>query len=442
MATQTKKLSLTVGLEFQCTNGMSIVFNNLNPAIHNFSHFYYPDTKRMTSIVLSEEQQQDPPSIAVYADNVSGSKKQKLEKAANELFRTYAQSFGYKEFDIDMMNVSPGKSDDIVSCEVDEKTIENLINNEAEFVITFRHPTDYDSVWHAISQKLADGARYIETYLKKMWFDEEYQKYRFSKDFFGHHTCISIPVSDSRTYFLFRKTIAKQFTPTKSGFANFMGNLRFNCQCTLGILVTDVLGVIQALTNYCLQLDPTVFLEDERVHLDFVKRLLQDVSKIDHQDIVLKTLVFIIVYTLYTKKNRKASPFIFRHFLSQIIHKIEEHFPSTDHLFGMEIAQALFKKYQPDQAIQTQLFHKFEIQVYDRREQRKAIQNLQGITLFHPIETQTLSDLRVLVEFRYLFRILSHYFETPSKFQDSQTLSEIQRVQLLPQDPKRKTRQR
>jgi len=128
--------------------------------------------------------------------------------------------------------------------------------------------------------------------------------------------------------------------------------------------------------------------------------------------------------TMYSQSQRKASRFLVRHRARTLFQKLV---PPEDTVQMISRIDSLLNRlgHSRDAHAYLSLSSDQEWPVQLQR------QNLYGVTLFPVLSQQTTTtppshaSVRILVEVRYLFRWLSHRFQTKEVHQESQTLSEL-----------------
>jgi hypothetical protein len=194
-------------------------------------------------------------------------------------------------------------------------------------------------------------------------------------------------------------------------------------QITLGIPFHHVLHVLRILAAEMLQRASSLR-EDDRLQLHIFLDAETEVARhIEKEDATVYTMAVILVYWIRTKANRKASPFIFRHYMTSLIKQI----PSPEETQRVvDVLHRISPEYNEVLGILRLM----------------ALYNLDQRRIRHyqktgPITTYEMKSNIILVEIRFVYALLDTWCRTDNGFH---TLGALSRMPSLVAESKSRRR--
>jgi hypothetical protein len=196
---------------------------------------------------------------------------------------------------------------------IDEDT--EMIFNDAEFDVLFPEPQEWGmdriSILNGIIESIKKGAGILQKTLRTATTQTRFSSIHLDD------TPLDNKKFPYKQIFLFKDSPYSMMTTKLQP----LSALSYFTQITLGIPFYHVLDVLRILAT---ELERTRSLHEEdrqqlRIFLDAEK----DVTKcVEKNDATVYTMAVILVYWIRTRANRKASPFIFRHYMTSLLRQI------------------------------------------------------------------------------------------------------------------------
>jgi hypothetical protein len=177
--------------------------------------------------------------------------------------------------------------------------------------------------------------------------------------------------------------------------------LEFYAQCTIGIELKYVVWALSVLADVYTEMKYTSTSDDEEMKK--WKKVLED-TKDSGLTPYLQSLLILFLYSFLTKKNRKASPFIFRHTMSDVLKSLT---PEEKNTIRNSLLKVTWSGYDIDVLIyyDTVWYYGTDYNGISQS-MKKAYENLEITSTFDYIP-KGLNSV-VLVEIRYFNRLLNY----------------------------------
>jgi hypothetical protein len=392
-------VNLSIGFEMQCVNGARLVLFDTQTTTSQTTTLYYPKTRHRVKI---------SPQIVLYADRLSTEAK---KTALVKVYNTLAPRL--KDFSLSS-TTSPE------TYRLSAPHLLDILHNEMEAVVTYRTPRQVSQEPRAIIDFLFERLATAATSLIEMYETQHVATYALRPS-------MAIPHLDISAI-----SVLTNATPTRHGVAvllprkipvtYFKVDLLFNCQMTLGIPLDDMCHVILTLCDMYLRCASRgadkYFHPDEVGMVGMVKDLIESIRRDAQVGGQFENIVFVLAYIIRTRGNRKGAPFLVRHFSKNIVSKITHNDPTQ-----IRLITRMVDLYTDGQASQY-ITRTPPVQDYD------ASSEYQNLTQSALYDLQaSVSEMSLLVEFRYLSHILGYMHSSP--VQNAQSLSHLSRVERL-----------
>jgi len=371
-------MRLTIGFEFQCTNdGMHLVFRDQDGSLS------YTDQKKLTYIGHGTD-------FAATGDRISRAEDR-------------ARIFDHVAKIRDNLTLI---SDSGTTSVIRNEDLRDIMDNELEFITTFAsNPRNVDDnvegyIWGHLSlgagmiaHLFASRSDTIER-VRLVGRHAGYAPFRLMMDLGDDCRTRGMPHID-RTF------VAMDRFNKRS----FMDDLRFNCQMTIGIPLQHVVDVLSKIIHMFRSYVASARDEEEEKDMGRIEEtaaLLDTISGL-RMDRLQKSVLFLVVYHVQTIGKRKTMPFIMRHHMMHVLGRL------PTRLVDKIVNQAtrihpIFKDY-------------YQRLLEAPVQQHRRLQSLDQTGVYTVDK-----DKRILIEFRYLARILSRRLPT---LRNGQTLTDL-----------------
>jgi len=299
------------------------------------------------------------------------------------------------------------------------KIDENMeqIFNDAEFDVLFPEPQEWGmdriSILNGIIESIKNGAGVLLQTLKTDTVRVRFSSIRLDDQPLDKK---SFPY---KQVFLFKDKPYCIMTRLLQPFPE----IRWFTQITLGIPFHQVLHVLRLLTAEMLQRADSLHAED-RQQLDIFLNAETDVARhVAKEDATVYTMAVMLVYWIRTKANRKASPFIFRHYMTSLIKQI----------LSPEETQRLVDVLHMISPEYNDVFGILRLMALYHMDQRR-IRHYQKTG---PITTYEMKSNIILVEIRFVYALLDTWCRTDNGFH---TLGALSRMPSLVAESKSRRR--
>jgi hypothetical protein len=288
------------------------------------------------------------------------------------------------------------------------KVDENMeqIFNDAEFDVLFPEPRELEmmdriSLLNSIIESIKNGAGVLLHTLKADTVRARLSSIRLDDQPLDKK---SFPY---KQVFLFKDKPYCMMTRLLQPFPE----IRWFTQITLGIPFHQVLHVLRLLTAEMLQRADSLHAED-RQQLDIFLNAETDVARhVAKEDATVYTMAVMLVYWIRTKANRKASPFIFRHYMTSLIKQI----------LSPEETQRLVDVLHMISPEYNDVFGILRLMALYHMDQRR-IRHYQKTG---PITTYEMKSNIILVEIRFVYALLDTWCRTDNGFHTLGALSRM-----------------
>lgn len=392
-------VNLTIGFEMQCVNGARLVLFDKHTARSQPTTLYYPDNRYRVKI---------SPQIVLYADRLSTEAK---KTALVKVYNTLAPRL--KDFSLSS-TTSPE------TYRLSAPHLLDILHNEMEAIVTYRTPQHVSQEPRAIIDFLFERLATAATSLSDMYETQHVATHTLRPS-------MAIPNLNISAI-----SVLTDATPTTHGVALLLPrqipvkylktDLLFNCQMTLGIPLDEMCHVILTLCEMYLRCASRgaekYFHPDEVDMVRMVKDLIESIRRDAQVGGQFENIVFLLAYIIRTRENRKGAPFLVRHFTRNIVSKITHNDPAQ-----IRLITRMVDLYTDGQASQY-ITHAPPVEDYDASAE---YQNLTQSALYDL--QSSVSEMSLLVEFRYLSHILGYMHS--STVQNAQSLSHLSRVERL-----------
>jgi len=403
-------MEITLGMEFQTPDYNVMVLSDQNKIL------YYYSVKK--NIELSD----DTPSIDMTGDAPTSQKIKFFNgEGINPEQYFYNQWIQQKASQVQItLNIQKQAVPKKFKIPINESILQ--IFNDAEFLITFTNIEKWEvdrlSVINGIINKLKMGSRDLEKTLKekttklkvgslKLLSTQNTQIRNLTSGEFPYKAGYSLTDLDQETYFLLSH---------QSGMT--LSKAQFYTQITMCVSLMDIIKVMAILTDECKRhfnkLDP-----NDQQQLLIFPTIIEELVKIIGNKALIKQfsssyiICILLIYSFRTRKNRKASPFLIRHYMVNLINLLSE--------LEQEIMGEWINSFQDDEMTDYTSFIYANLRLQRDPKQLKSMmdqhQNNFTSTIF------SLKNQFICFEFRYLYALLKAWTgEELCTFQELKTI--------------------
>jgi hypothetical protein len=364
-----KGMSISTGFEFQTDQISFVIINGNKEVVYSLEK---RDVKHLS------------PQVSVYADALTSSNKNSL----------YSFLRGIETSNLDW------------SLLIDSKPYRmprhHGLANEAEFVVTYRRMEKVEQARDVFLKYLVKKQEAALMDVRRFLENNQQSKITgmigYSSD--DRKRGKQAPVPYETLSMLGKdKNDETYYVAYKKG--ETLKQLSFYAQCTIGIELKYVVWALSVLADVYTEMKYTSTSDDEEMKK--WKKVLED-TKDSGLTPYLHTILILFLYSFLTKGNRKASPFIFRHTMSDVLASLT---PEEKSIIRNSLINVMWNGYGSDITMYYDTVWYYGTEHSGIRDsEKKAYEKLEITSTFEYVP-KGLNSV-VLVEIRYFNRLLNY----------------------------------